>query len=127
MRPSERELAANDNTGRPGAGVPGAPSTARAPVLGMSLGPLDEAARSRLSLPAGVRGVLVENVDQNSDAGTKGLRRGDIITRVNDRGVAVPADLAAAVDTARKAGRTSVLVGVYRAGRTSFLPLKVSG
>ena len=127
IRPSERELAANDNSGRPGAGVPGAPSTARAPVLGMSLGPLDAAARSRLSLPAGVSGALVENVDQNSDAGTKGLRRGDVITRANDRAVSGPADLAEVVEAAKKAGRTSVLVGVYRAGRTSFLPLKVSG
>jgi serine protease Do len=30
------------------------------------------------------------------------------------------------VGTAKKAGRTSVLVGVYRGGRTLFLPLKIS-
>ncbi len=127
VRPSERELAANDNSGAGGGSAPGSAPSARAPVLGMSLGALDDAARSRLSLPADVRGVVVESVDQGSDAGTKGLRRGDVITRANDRAVASAADLAAVVDAAKKAGRTSVLVGVFRNGRTAFLPLKVSG
>ncbi|TAJ70001.1 MAG: Do family serine endopeptidase [Phenylobacterium sp.] len=129
VRPSERELAANDNSGAGpgGRAVPGAPPSARAPVLGMSLSPLDEPARNRLNLPAEVRGALVDNVDQSSDAGTKGLRRGDVITLVNGRAVAAPAEFAAVVDAAKKAGRASVLVGVYRNGRTAFLPIKVSG
>jgi serine protease Do len=66
-------------------------------------------------------------VDQDSDAGEKGLRRGDVITRAGNRAVTAPSDLVAEVDAAKKAGRASVLVGVYRNGRTSFLPLKVSG
>ena len=128
-RPSERELASNDNTpgGPGGRTAPGAPPTVRPQVLGMSLGTLDQASRTRLSLPAEVRGALVENVDQTSDAGVKGLRRGDIITRANDRAVGAPEDFAAAVDVAKKAGRTSVLVGVWRNGRTNFLPIKISG
>jgi serine protease Do len=128
VRPSEKELAANDNSGGP-RGAPGgvAPGSARAPVLGMSVAPLDEGSRNRLNLPPEVRGALVESVDQSSDAGSKGLRRGDVITRANDRAVAAPGDLVAVVDAAKKAGRTSVLVGVYRNGRTAFLPIKVSG
>jgi serine protease Do len=127
VRPSEKELASNDNSGNPRA-TPNAPGASpRAPVLGMSLGMLDEGSRNRLNLPAEVRGALVENVDQSSDAGSKGLRRGDVITRANDRAVAAPADLVAVVDAAKKAGRSSVLVGVYRNGRTAFLPIKVSG
>jgi serine protease Do len=35
--------------------------------------------------------------------------------------------LTAAVDAAKKAGRSSVLVGVLRSGRTAFLPIKISG
>ena len=128
VRPSEKELAANDNTGGGRGGVvPGAPPSPRAPVLGLSLGPLDEGARNRLNLPAEVRGALVESVDQASDAGTKGLRRGDIVTLANGRAVGTPQEFAAVVDAAKKAGRTSVLVGVYRNGRTAFLPIKVSG
>jgi len=129
VRPSERELAANDNAGAGPGGrpAPGPGALTKAPVLGMSLSPLDEPARNRLNLPSEVRGALVDNVDQASDAGTKGLRRGDVITLVNGRAVAAPTDFAAVVDAAKKAGRTSVLVGVYRNGRTAFLPIKVSG
>jgi len=128
-RPSERELASNDNTGAgPGGRTPpGAVAPAKAPVLGMSLGALDDTTRDRLNLPDGVRGALVEGVDQSSDAGTKGLRRGDVITLANGRALTAPADFAAVVDAAKKAGRSSVLVGVWRNGRTNFLPLKVSG
>ncbi|HEX7887127.1 MAG TPA: Do family serine endopeptidase [Phenylobacterium sp.] len=129
VRPSERELAANDNSAGPGGrpGAPGSTPSTRAPVLGMSLAPLDDTTRNRLNLPAEVRGALVENVDQSSDAGTKGLRRGDVITLANGRAVAQPTDFAAIVDAAKKAGRASVLVGVYRNGRTAFLPIKVAG
>ena len=128
VRPSERDLASNDNTPGGAEGRPPGPGVlAKAPVLGMSVGALDDAARTRLNLAPVVRGALVETVDQNSDAGAKGLRRGDVITRVNDRAVATPADLVAAVEAAKKAGRTSVLVGVLRSGRTAFLPIKISG
>jgi len=50
-----------------------------------------------------------------------------VLTLANGRPLAAPADFAAVVDAAKKAGRTSVLVGVYRNGRTAFLPIKVSG
>lgn len=126
-RPSERELAANDNT--PGGRTPGAPAppTQSPPVIGLALAPLDDASRRQLNVPADVRGALVTSVDQASDAAEKGLRRGDVITRAGDRAVTSAADLSAVVDAAKRANRTSVLVGVYRNGRTSFLPLNISG
>jgi serine protease Do len=127
-RPSERELAANDNSpGQSGPGRQSTPQTQAPAVIGLSLAPLDEATRRQLNLAADVRGAVVMGVDQSSDAGQKGLRRGDVVVRAGDRPVASAADLAAVVDAAKKAGRPSVLVGVYRGGRTSFLPLKVSG
>jgi len=130
IRPSEKDLASNDNTpgGRQGGPGGASPPTAQAPtVIGLSLVPLDEAARRGLNLPPELRGAVVGAVDQNSDAGQKGLKRGDVIVRAGNRPVASASDLAAEVDAAKKAGRASVLVGVYRAGRTTFLPLKVSG
>ncbi len=129
VRPTERELAANDN--QPGASgqTPGgaAPSAQRPVVLGLALAPLDEATRRRLNLDAGVRGVLIEKVDQSSDAAQRGLRKDDIIVQAGGREVTSASEFAAQVDAAKKAGRPSVLVGVHRDGRTSFLPLKISG
>ena len=126
-RPSEKELASNDNTPGVDKGPLTAPPAPHPTVLGMSLGPLDEATRRRLNAPADLHGVLVESVEQSSDAGQKGLRRGDVIVQAGGRPATSAADVAAAVDSAKKAGRAGVLVGVVRQGRTIFLPLKVSG
>jgi len=128
IRPSEKDLASNDNTpGGQGSGGATPPAVQAPAVLGLSLVPLDDTARRGLNLPADVRGAVVGSVDQSSDAGQKGLRRGDVIVRAGNRVVNAASDLAAEVDAAKKAGRVSVLVGVYRGGRTTFLPLKVSG
>jgi serine protease Do len=126
VRPSESELAANDN-GAPRA--PGAPARPGAPaaqqVLGLQVSGIDAAARTRFSLPATVNGVVVESVRQGSDAAEKGLRRGDVITSVNQRPITSAAEMSAAIDAARKGQRTSVLAGFFRAGRYGYLPLKI--
>ena len=127
-RPNERELAANDNSGGPSAPRGQSPSQPAYPVvLGMSLAPIDAAARRTFSIPENVRGVVVTALESSSDAARKGLRRGDVITRVNNRNISAASDLAAEVDAARTAGRPSVLVGVSRDGRTLFLPLEIGG
>ena len=128
MRPSEQQLAANDNRGGGQGGLgDSSPATPRPEVLGLSLAPLDEAARRRISPEAGVRGLVIAGVDAASDAAQKGVRKDDILVRAGDRDVNAAADLSSVVDVAKKAGRQSVLVGIYRGGRTIFLPLKVSG
>jgi serine protease Do len=128
-RPSERELAANDNQPGDDKGREkgGDSSVQRPVVIGLALAPLTEADRRRLNLEAGLRGVLIEKVDQSSDAFQRGLRPNDVIVQAGGREVTTAAEFAAQVDAAKKAGRQSVLVGVHRGGRTSFLPLKVSG
>ncbi len=127
VRPNERELAANDNGGGPAAPRGQAPAQPAAPeVLGMTLAPIDEAARRSFGIAAEVRGVVVTALASSSDAARKGLRRGDVIARVNSRAVAAAGDVVAEVEAARKAGRPSVLVGVSRDGRTLFLPLDIA-
>ena len=128
VRPTEKELAANDNSGSPRTpGAEGGPAVQLPAVLGLKLAPLDDAARRRLNIDGPVRGVVVDSVDQSSDAAQRGLRKGDIITQAGGRPVTSASEFAAAVDVAKKGGRPSILVGVLRAGRTTFLPIKVSG
>jgi serine protease Do len=127
VRPSEAQLAAGP-AGSGGAG-PGparpAPAAGQA-ILGMMVSPLDDAARRRTGLPADVRGLVISGVERNSDAASKGLQANDVIMRAGDRTLAMPSDLTAVVDQARKAGRPSVLVAVWRGGRTIFLPVKIA-
>ena len=69
--------------------------------------------------------MLIDNVAADSDGGKKGLKRGDVIVQTNERPVATPAEVVAAVAEARKAGRPSVLLLINRMGRTIGLALKL--
>lgn len=128
VRPSEADLnkSANDNAEDKGdSNSPGKPEAARPSAIGMSFAPLDEAARRRYSIPADVRGVVVESVTDTSDAGKKGIRRGDVIIRAGDRVAAAPSDVIAAVDAAKSEKRPSVLLQVFHGGRNAFVPIKI--
>jgi len=131
MRPSEAQLA--QNGGLPGAEDQGAGAggashdAARPSILGMSLTPIDPAAREQYSIGAAVHGLVVRDVKSTSDAGDKGLKRGDVIVRAGDRDVASTSDISAALGDWKKAGRTSIPLAVNRGGVTLFVPIKIEG
>ena len=116
QRPSEEELAkvtggANDDDQQAlGDEAPVTPGSA----LGLSLQPLNAQIVKALNLPADVKGVVITSVDPNSDAAEKGIRRGDVIVSVNRQAVGNAQQVLAAVDTARRAGRSSVLLLIKR-------------
>jgi len=64
----------------------------------------------RSNLPPTARGVMITAVDPASKAAEEGLRPGYLIMSVNRQPVISPAQVAAAIDAARRAGRTSVLL-----------------
>ena len=70
--------------------------------------------------------MIVAAVDPASDAAEQGLQRGDLIMTVNRQPVATPAQVTAAVETARRAGRTSVLLLVKRGpGPEAFVGIDI--
>ena len=72
--------------------------------------------------------MIITAVDPNSNAGEQGLQRGDLIVSVNNQPVATPAQVVAAVEAARKAGRTSVLLLVQRGSTPAvFVGINISG
>jgi serine protease Do len=93
----------------------------------MSLSPIDPAAREQYSIASGVHGVVVRDVKSSSDAGDKGLKRGDVIVRAGDRDVSSTSDISAALGDWKKAGRTSIPLAVNRGGVTLFVPIKIEG
>ncbi len=72
--------------------------------------------------------MIITSIDPNADATEKGLQRGDLIVSVNNQPVTTPAQVVAAVDAARKAGRSSVLL-LIRRGATPpvFVGIDITG
>ncbi len=78
-------------------------------VLGLKLAPLDEALRKRFSIDAKVKGVVIIEVEPQSQAAGKGVRAGDVIVEAAQDQVNTPAEVAASVEKVRKAGRRAIL------------------
>jgi serine protease Do len=127
-RPTEDQLArlsgGGPTPGQPTGPAPVAPQKA----LGLSLATLTPELARAANLPPAVHGVIITAVDPNSDASDDGLQRGDLIISVNNQLVTTPAQVIAAVETARRSGRSSVLLLVKR-GTTpeAFVGVDISG
>ena len=128
QRPTEEELARQLGTGQQEDLAPeNAPATPGSSALGLTLQPLNPQIARALNLPANARGVVIAQVDPNSDASDKGLQRGDLIVSVNQQLVTTPAQVQAAVEAARRAGRTSVLLLVRRGtGPEAFVGVDIT-
>ncbi len=112
QRPTEEQLAlqagGGANDGTPDSGTADAAGAAQA--LGLTMAPLTPQLAQRSNLPPTARGVIITGVDPASKAAEEGLRPGYLIVSVNRQAVTTPAQVAAAIDAARRAGRTSVLL-----------------
>jgi serine protease Do len=128
QRPTEEQLAAltgGDSGENPvvGGDRPATPQQ----VLGLSLQPLTPELARAARLPATARGVIVTAVDPSSDAAEEGIQRGDLIMSVNRQPVTTPAQVVAAVEAARRAGRSSVLMLVKRGpGPEAFVGVDIA-
>jgi serine protease Do len=131
QRPTEEQLAAlsggnSGNQNDQGSGT--SPATTTQKAIGLSLAPLTPELARAANLPAGVKGVVITSVDPNGDAAEEGLQRGDLIVSVNNQPVTTPAQVIAAVDAAKKAGRSSVLLLVQRGNTPGvFVGVDISG
>ena len=128
QRPTEEELAKQLGGGDgDDATQDNTPTTPGSTTIGLQLQPISPSLARALNLPATARGVVITQVDPNSDASEKGLQRGDLILSVNQAQVTSPAQVTAAVDAARRAGRTSVLLLVKRGtGPEAFVGVDIA-
>ena len=94
-------------------------------TLGLTLAPLDDEARARLGLEASAQGLLVLKVDPTSEASTKGLTEGDLITKVGQQSVARLQDLEDRIKEAKDGGRKSILLLLRRGGDARYVALSV--
>jgi len=104
--------------------APEKPVTQKA--LGLDLAVLNKDLRTRYKIKDSVKGVVVTNVDGNSDAAEKRLSAGDVIVEVAQEAVSSGADIQKRVDQLKKDGKKSVLLLVSNAdGELRFVALSV--
>jgi serine protease Do len=128
-RPNEAELLQQNQVFDPDAEEPMAPGTSDITIeqkLGLQVMPMSAQIARSLGVPAETKGVVIAAVDPNSDAGRKGLRRGDVILSANYQDVATVDALLAQVNAAASEGREAILLRVQR--RTTppiFVPIRL--
>ena len=66
-------------------------------------------------------GLVVESVEPNSPAASRGLTRGDVIEQANGGVVTTAEDFQAAIDAARDEGKSAVSLRVVRDGVVRFV------
>ncbi|WP_336962288.1 Do family serine endopeptidase [Sphingobium aquiterrae] len=94
--------------------------------LGLAVLPMTASIARQLGVAPETRGVVINSIDQSTDAAAKGLRRGDIILTANNQPTLSEADLNNAVKAATGAGRNAVLLQVLRRGQpAAFVAIRV--
>ena len=94
-------------------------------MLGLTVAPLTDDIARELGVDTGTRGLVITEVDPESEAAGKGLAAGDLITEAGQQPVTSLADLDARVSEAREAGRKSILLLIRRGGEPRFVALPV--
>ena len=117
----EEAEAAEASTTQPGAD----PAPAATEMLGLTVAPLTDERIAELGLPAEAQGLLITKVDGTSEAFSKGLRDGDLITEAGQQKVTSVQDLQARISEAKEAGRKSILLLIRREGDPRFVALSV--
>src|SRR3979411_700413 len=95
-------------------------------ALGLDLATLSKDLRGKYKIKDSVKGVIITNVDGNSDAAEKRLSAGEVIVEVAQEAVSNAADVNNTIDAGTKAGKKSILLLVANAdGELRFVALSV--
>lgn len=128
-RPSEAELAEQAQAFDPESEEPMDPEASDETIaekLGLQVLEMTAQIARSLGVSSDTTGLVIGAVDPNSDAGRKGLRRGDIILSANYQDVASAEDLREQIAAAEADGRDAVLLRIQRRGAPPrFLPVRL--
>ncbi|WP_339854753.1 DegQ family serine endoprotease [Roseovarius nubinhibens] len=101
------------------------PAPVERDVLGLTLSEMSDELRQQLDLKPEANGLVVRDVDPESEAYEKGLRGGDVITEAGQQSLATVEDFETRIEDAKEAGRKSLLLLVRRSGEPRFVALSL--
>lgn len=91
---------------------------------GISLSSLNAEFRQRFNISDQVKGVGIADVKSSSPAAAYGLKKGDVIVQVGQKRITSLTELETAVQNAKNAKKTSVLLLINRQGNETFIAFK---
>jgi serine protease Do len=94
--------------------------------LGMKTASMTDDLRTKYSIGADQKGVVVTEVTNNGAAAGRGLKAGDVIVEVQQETVATPQDVQDRVDRYRKQNRKTVLMLVQNSDGLRWVPLPLT-
>ena len=94
----------------------------QAEILGLTLSEVTEELTDQFSLTVDA-GLVITAINPDSEAASKGLIEGDVITEAGQEAVATVEDLEGRIEAATEAGRKSILLLVRRGGDPRFVAL----
>ncbi|MBN66892.1 MAG: serine protease [Rickettsiales bacterium] len=92
-------------------------------IQGMELAELNDDLRSKYDIAGKVKGLLVVDVDVDSEAGKRGVRVRDVIVEVNQRAIDEMEEFRDALSRAARADRKFALLRIMRGDESRFVTL----
>ncbi len=98
----------------------------RVEALGMVLSDLGADERSEFDIADDAQGVVIVDVEPESEAAARGLVPGLVILEVGQELVSTPQDVTRQIASARDNGRSTVLLLVDRGGELTHVPMSIN-
>jgi len=124
-RPDPKTLASRSGADSDDSDAQGTTGGAKVAALGLDLSAITPELRQELRLDRNAQGVVITDVDPDSDAADRGLQPGDRIVQASGKDVRSVSDVTAAVAAAKSLKRPSILLFIERGKGRVFVPVKL--
>lgn len=95
-------------------------------MLGFTVQDLNDELRNQLNLNSSIDGAVVTNVQRGSSAYRQGLRRGDVITQIQNQQISDSGQFYSAMGSMVSAGQDVALLRVNRGGQNMFVAFELN-